>query len=618
LATTLPEIQQNMAPGVQEVESAQTLAAEYWQRGGVGPVLAARVPALVKGKSMSVPGAVEPLRDPNEIMQSAYKASLAIVQETQRGIDRAHRGEIAKAFNPQFISQFGNFLAIGNTPFALGFQGQMSQLVAALQDTGALAKNFSLQSPLASGLVPFDLLAPSRLLWPFYTPLRNKVPRVPGQGTSRRFKPLTGIPGSQTGANGAPIDISMSEFPSGQNFSNWPLQLPASGPTPTAFDVNIPYQFFGTSEAVSFLAQVAGQGFEDISALANLVLLQKMMLGEEYMLIAGTGTAVSAPAAPTLTARTAGSNETPLSGVSTNVYVRITATNYYGETTASAVASVAPTSGQVVDVSWQGVRGALQYNIYIGTGTADPGVSGSHLMASGVGGVRYTLQGAIPTSTATPPTSDTGTAAATRYEGMKSVIDGHASLDASVYPSGFQGAYANLSVGTHLSISAIEAATVALWDGKFPTGSGQAFRADPAELICEGSDARRLSDDILNQAATNFRIFVQQNELQNVRVGQAVTEFVNPVTRNVIKILVHPFLTQGTAFLLSYTLPMTWTNVPNVWENTLVQDYLSISWPVIDLSYRYSIVMYGALVCQAPQYNAVLSGLQVSDTTPYS
>src|SRR5579875_1763120 len=104
-----------MAPGVQEVESAQTLAAEYWQRGGVGPVLAARVPALVKGKSMSVPGAVEPLRDPNEIMQSAYKASLAIVQETQRGIDRAHRGEIAKAFNPQFLSQFGNFLAIGNT-----------------------------------------------------------------------------------------------------------------------------------------------------------------------------------------------------------------------------------------------------------------------------------------------------------------------------------------------------------------------------------------------------------------------------------------------------------------------------------------------------------------------
>ena len=36
---------------------------------------------------------------------------------------------------------------------------------------------------------------------------------------------------------------------------------------------------FGLSESLSWLAQFEGQGFEDLSALANLVLLQEMMLG---------------------------------------------------------------------------------------------------------------------------------------------------------------------------------------------------------------------------------------------------------------------------------------------------------------------------------------------------
>ena len=39
------------------------------------------------------------------------------------------------------------------------------------------------------------------------------------------------------------------------------------------------YRFFGLTESLSWLAQFAGQGFEDISALANLILLQEMMLG---------------------------------------------------------------------------------------------------------------------------------------------------------------------------------------------------------------------------------------------------------------------------------------------------------------------------------------------------
>ena len=45
----------------------------------------------------------------------------------------------------------------------------------------------------------------------------------------------------------------------------------------TAADLNVPYKFFGQSESLSWLAQFAGQGFEDIAALSNLILLQLML-----------------------------------------------------------------------------------------------------------------------------------------------------------------------------------------------------------------------------------------------------------------------------------------------------------------------------------------------------
>ena len=108
----------------------------------------------------------------------------------------------------------------------------------------------------------------------------NKFPRPAGQGASRQVYGLLGISGSQTGGQGV-IDISIPELvQSGQTgiTSTWPLNIPGSGKQ-TEYKLNVPYRFFGLSESLSWLAQFEGQGFEDLSALANLVLLQEMMLG---------------------------------------------------------------------------------------------------------------------------------------------------------------------------------------------------------------------------------------------------------------------------------------------------------------------------------------------------
>ena len=207
-----------------------------------------------------------------------------------------------------------------------------------------------------------------------------------------------------------------------------------------------------------------------------------------------------------------------------------------------------------------------------------------------MGGIRYTLQGTPPASGTTPPAADSGTGKSTRFEGVIPVLSGLSST-AGVYPTtptNWIGGYYNNAVGTHLSYNAIYTALKALWQST--SNQPGAFKADPAELISSGVDIANLSTDVISQgAATNYSLFIQQNQVDGVTVGAAVSQFQNPLTRSVLKLVVHPWYTQGNATLLSYQLPQTWTNVANAWEMNMVQDYASIAWPVIDATFRYSI-----------------------------
>ena len=406
------------------------------------------------------------------------------------------------------------------------------------------------------------------------------------------------------------------------------------------------YRFFGLSESLSWLAQFQGQGFEDISALANLVLLQEVMLGEEYQMLAGSSQNLATPAAPTVAARNAGSNETAITS-GTSVLVKVTALNYFGESIASAQSSsvniTANTS--VVDVTISPVAGAQQYNLYVklsgagnfnltvgtstqsGTGTKGTTVFAGSQTANAVGGTRFTLQGVQTGAAAQAMTVDTGTGSSQRMEGLIPVLSGLSDTGAGPYANVgltasnvWQGGYINQSVGTHLSTNAIFTALDGLWENNgINNVSPGVFRADPSEIVADGGDLMRLANDMLLQGnSLNYLLNISQDQVSGMRAGAAVAEFVNPVTRSTVKLTVHPWMSQGTALLMSYQLPQTWSHVDNAWEMVCVQDYVSVAWPVIDATFRYSIFLLGSLVAHAPFYSGILQGLQVSDVTPFS
>jgi hypothetical protein len=568
------------------------------------PSLAAE---LVKGAGMTAMRGPNPKdMKPKAAIKRGETVLEMLTQVGRESNTAVGRAKVTKRLNDNG-SAFGQFL---NFTQQMPQNQGMNQLVAAVEMLASqLGKSISITSPLATSFAPYDLVAPSRLIYPVYSPFRNKLPRLLGQGVAHRAKVITGITGSQTGGQ-ATKRWSIGEFDGG-SFNSWPNSLPPSG-SQTAVDVIVPYKFFGLTEAASWLAQFSGQGFEDISALVNLILLQEAMLAEEHQIIAGIYNNLSTPSAPGGTARTAATGETAITGPVSgqNVYIVTTATNYYGETVASTAATVVWTTGQVIDVAISPVAGAQQYNIYVSTGT----VTGTdHLMASGIGGHKFTLQGALPTGGTTAPTADTGTGSNLDYDGLLAVMTGN--TQSGTYPAtGFTAGYINQTVASSITTAVLYDALAGLYDNtsSLNTSSAGGFRADPQELVGEAVDLANFSQNVLSQASGGqqaFNIFITEDELDNVRAGAAISQFVNPFTRSVIRIVVHPFLTQGTAMLFSYQVPMSFSNVGNAWEIRNVQDYVSVAWPVIDPTFRWSIFLYGALFATAPQLSGLLQGL---------
>lgn len=457
-------------------------------------------------------------------------------------------------------------------------------------------------SPIGTGLVPFDLEAPAKYLAPRPTPLRNKLPREKGQGTSRRYKRITGITGSGTGGVGVfhpgITETTQNNFaPTGAGQS---LYLNRGAKISYAGDDQVvPYFQFGVSDSVSFAAQFAGQGFQDIRALSAQSLLYSSMLLEERMLLMGRGSnatyfngALSAPTATVANAAPA-TGETAISGATTTIWVKVTAdAGDFGQSTPSAMASVSASAGTVAVVTVSSaITGALGYRVYVGTGASAPADAALYY-AGRTGSLSFRVTGALPTSgtAASSAASDTS-AYANGYDGIMSVVTSSDAGYRKVLNSGFSSSAPG---------SEFQTAFASLY---------QSVKADPDEILFNGTDRSNLSELLKNSNSTNYRLTLQQDEIGNAVLGSVITAIQNQVTGKVVPMTVHPWMPQGNTAILSYTLPIPDSQVSNVWSVINVQDYMGINWPVIDFQYQISSWWQGTFVCYAPAWNGSITGI---------
>jgi len=468
--------------------------------------------------------------------------------------------------------------------------------------SGDIMKDLSLTNPISTGLVAFDLEAPAKLLTPRPTPLRNKIARKKGVGTSHRIKVISGFTGTGTGGVGQTFpgisDSTTTTFGS-INYLRGP-KISYAG-----YDKSFNYKQFSLSDSVPFSAQFQGQGYQDIRQLSQTSVLYASMLMEERMLLMGRGTdsgmsgALSAPTF-TLAATTTGTGQVDLAA--TTYYVNVTAdAGSFGESVLGTEASVAVGSGKVLTVTISApVTGALGYNIYVGTSTGNANVK----YQGRTTGTTFVVQGAASTTTTgnTAPLTTTG-AAATR-----------AASDTSAYATGYDGILPQL-------LASNSGAAVKNINSTFSNSNpGVEFqnifssmydsvKADPDEILLNGADRKQLSDSIKGAANSNYRLTIKQDEIGGAILGDVVTGLQNEVTGKGVSLTVHPWLPQGVAPVMSYTLPIPDTNVSDVWSVFNTQDYMSIEWPVTQFAYETSTYWNGTFVCYAPAWNGVLTGI---------
>ena len=471
----------------------------------------------------------------------------------------------------------------------------------------SINKEITLTTPLSSSFAAFDLEAPAKLLTPRPTPLRNKLPRKKGIGTSHRVKRILGYTGTGTGGQGniwpGITETTQNNFAPG---STTPLEL-IRGPqiSYTADDLVLPYNSYSLSDQVSFDANFSGMGYQDLRQLSSTSTLYATMLMEERMLLMARGTASGYSGALTQPAATATgvskvTAETNLPNGQFQLFVTANAgisSTGFGESIVSAAFSET-VSSQVIEINITTPSvGNLGYNLY-----AKSGAQATATYQGTFQGTKARLVGA--TSVAVPNTivySTTG-ALVTR-----------AAADTSAYATGYDGILPTVLGPNTGYNNAINAAFSTSNPGvEFQTVFYNLYngvKADPDEILLNGSDRKQLSDSIKNGSTANYRINLQQTDAGDYIGGTTIGALYNEITGKLVNLTVHPWLPQGVAPVLSYTLPIPDTQVSDVWSVINVQDYMGIQWPVTQFTYDFSTYFRGTFFCYAPAWNGAVSGI---------
>ena len=488
-----------------------------------------------------------------------------------------------------------------------GLNNALAAQRVAMQD---IQKEITLTSPLDTSFAAFDLEAPAKLLTPRPTPLRNRIPRKKGIGTSHRVKRILGYTGTGTGGQGqiwpGITESTQNNFAGG---GATPLEL-IRGPqiSYTADDLILPYNSYSLSDQVSFDANFSGLGYQDLRQLSSTSTLYATMLMEERMMLMARGTASGYSgtiAAPTFTLASPVTATGQTALAATTYYVNVTSdagisANGFGESILGTEASTAVASGDVLTVTVAtAVTGALGYNIYVGTAT---GAANLKYQGTLKGTGTFTIQGAGASVSGNNAAFTTTGAAATR-----------ATTNTSAYATGYDGILPTvLGPNTGFNNAINSTFSTANPGVEFQTVFANLYqnvKADPDMVLMNGNDRKQLSDAIKNGSTANYRLVINQPGETGTTYGSIVTGLQNEVTGKAVDIMVHPWLNSGVAPVLSFTLPIPDTQVSDVWANFLVQDYMGIQWPVTQFTYDFSTYFRGTFFCTAPAWNGAVSGI---------
>ena len=451
-------------------------------------------------------------------------------------------------------------------------------------------------SPI-SGLNFYDLEPGAKMLFPVLTPLRNDIPRVSGRGgIQANWRAVTGIntssvrAGISAGNRGGVIAVTTQDY------------------------VAV-YKGIGLEANVDFEAVYAGQGFDDLRAVAAQTLLESLMLQEEQIILGGnSGLALGTTPTPALTASTTGGslatqtlsvicvgltldgfiNSTIVAGIP----AQINRTNADGSTdnfgggsarkSANATVAVTGPTGSVAATIAQ-LRGAIGYAWFWGA-------AGAEVLGA------ITTINSVSIAANAAGTQAASALPATDYSQNALVYDGlltqafNPSLNAyfAAQATGTAGTGTPLTADTEGGIVEFDAALKSFWDN---------YRLSPTAIYVSSQEMLNIHKKILQGGTATAARFVFSADQGAVLGGVMVRSYLNKFSMNgavEIPIKLHPNMPAGTVLFFTKTLPYPLSNVPNTVQIRTRSEYYQIEWPLRARRYEYGVYADEVLQNYAP------------------
>lgn len=456
-----------------------------------------------------------------------------------------------------------------------------------------------------TGLVNYDLQPVALNLYPVLTPLRNRIPRVSANGgTQANWKAVTAINTSNTSLGVSEGNRGGVQVVAVQNY------LAA-------------YKGIGLEDYVSFEADYAGEGFDDIKGKAQVRLLQSTMIGEERLLTGGnTSIALGTAPTPTLVGNTTGGTLAaqtlsvicvaltleglrasnvltglPLSGTRTNAdgstdvinagtsIKSNSATVVLATGTSSLTATIAPVNAAVGYAWFWGTVGneLLGAITYLNTLTISATATGSQNANAGFTGdksINSLVFDGLLTQIMTP--------------GSGSYLVSQPTLAGAGTPFTTDGAG---------GIVEIETAFAAFWGN---------LRISPTDMDVSGATLIAMNRIIIANGGAPLIRYTADVQGGQLEAGTVVTGYLNKVTNTTVKINVMPEMIDGAVLFYSRNVNYPLAGIQNILQVKARRDYYSTEWPVTSRKYTYGVYADQVLQNYFPPAFGLLKNVKVS------
>jgi hypothetical protein len=359
-----------------------------------------------------------------------------------------------------------------------------------------------------------------------------------------------------------------------------------------------PYRGIGLEDFVTFEADDAAEGFQDVKATAALNLLRSVMIQEEKVLLGGNSSlAFGTTPTPSLTASASGGTigasvtvsvicvalthdgfyrSTVSGGLPAGVQVKTNAdgtTDNYGGGVAqkSAAATVPVSAGATNSVAARvtPVAGAVAYAWYANTA----GIERLFAITTINSVVITSLPGASQLASALPSSDQSQNAL---------VFDGILTFAAKGATNGaYNGVLADGTLGTGSGFTSdgaggiveITTAFTYFWDN---------YRLSPDTIWCAAQELKNISKKIIANGGAPLVRFTQDVGAQHSGItgGVLVDAILNPITQTMVKLRIHPDMTAGTVLFTTSSIPYPMSGVGNVMQVKTRREYYQIDWPL--------------------------------------